>query len=124
MEACLLITRTNKTKNRKGKILFINAVNEVKQEKSIAFLEQQHIEKIFNAYKEFENSEGFAKVVDKQDVLAKGASLNVALYLSNVVHSTDKRNLHEVIEEWKESSSQLKKSMNELFSVIEGKNNG
>lgn len=37
MEACLLITKTNKANNRKGKILFINAVHEVKQEKQLAF---------------------------------------------------------------------------------------
>ena len=124
MEACLLITKTNKPKNRKGKILFINAVNEVKQEKSIAFLEQQHIGKIFNVYKEFANIEGFSKVVDKSDILEKGASLNVALYLSNFVQSTDTKTLHDIIIEWKESSSQLKKSMNELFSILEEKHNG
>jgi type I restriction enzyme M protein len=38
MEACLLITKANKQKNRKGKILFINAVHEVKQVKTIGFL--------------------------------------------------------------------------------------
>ena len=47
MEACLLITKINKPASRKGKILFINAVNEVKQEKNIGFLEEQHINKIF-----------------------------------------------------------------------------
>ena len=40
MEACLLITKTNKEPNKRGKILFINAVNEVKQEKTMGYLEQ------------------------------------------------------------------------------------
>ena len=47
MEACLLITKTNKEASKKGKVLFINAVKEVKQEKNMAFLEPQHIERIY-----------------------------------------------------------------------------
>jgi type I restriction enzyme M protein len=50
MEACLLITKTNKEKRKKGKILFIN---EVKQQSSMGYLEQKHIDKIYAAYKAF-----------------------------------------------------------------------
>jgi type I restriction enzyme M protein len=38
MEACVLVCRTQKPKNRRGKILFINAVNEVTRERAQSFL--------------------------------------------------------------------------------------
>ena len=53
MEACLLITRTNKEEHKRGKILFINAVNEVKQEKTMGFLEERHIARIFQRLSTF-----------------------------------------------------------------------
>ena len=61
MEACLLITKTNKEQGKKGKVLIINAVKEVKQEKNIAFLEKQHIDKIFNNYQTFQMNLVFPK---------------------------------------------------------------
>jgi len=42
MESCLLVCRMKKPKERKGKIVFINAVNEIKLERSSAYLEDSH----------------------------------------------------------------------------------
>ena len=69
MEACLLITKTNKSENKKGKVLFINAVKEVKQDKNIAFLEQQHIDKIYTIYKNFSEESEIAKIVSNEKLL-------------------------------------------------------
>ena len=60
MEACLLITKTNKEKSKKEKILFINAINEVKQESNMGYLEPQHIEKVFSAYQDFKTIENLS----------------------------------------------------------------
>ena len=49
MEACILICRTHKPKERRGKVLFINAVNEVTRERSQAFLKTDHLYRIVNA---------------------------------------------------------------------------
>src|SRR3990172_9255775 len=53
MESCLLVCRMKKPKERKGKIIFINAVNELRLERSTAFLEPQHIKKIADTYWKF-----------------------------------------------------------------------
>ena len=50
MEACVVICRTAKPKARRGKILFINAVNEVTRERAQSFLTDDHIERIVAAY--------------------------------------------------------------------------
>lgn len=120
MEACLLVTKNNKTEEQKGKILFINAVKEVRQDKNIAFLEEQHIQKILYAYKAYEDVEGFSKVVDLYEILQKEASLNVSLYLSNVERNTEVKKLDEVVKDWETASKKLKQSMEDLFSVLEG----
>ncbi|MEQ3694664.1 MAG: class I SAM-dependent DNA methyltransferase [Thalassolituus sp.] len=118
MEACLLITKTKKEKSKQGKVLIINAVKEVRQDKNIAYLERNHIERIYNAYKAYEDQEGFCKVVSIDDVLAHKASLNMALYVSNVDNSKEVISLQDALENWTASSEQLASNMNKLFKEL------
>ncbi|WP_154222311.1 type I restriction-modification system subunit M [Marinicella rhabdoformis] len=119
MEACLLITSTNKPADRKGKVLIINAVKEVKQEKNIAYLEQKHIDKIFINYKQFKNVDAFSKVVSIQDVLENKGSLNIAQYVSNVDVGHNTKTIDDALLDWNTQSEKLKQSMNQLFQVLE-----
>jgi type I restriction enzyme M protein len=118
MEACLLICRTKKPAERKGKILFINAVDEVKREKTISTLEEQHIEKIFKAYKEYKNVEGFAKVVLNEDILNNGATLNISQYVSRleVKDNAPKQSFGELYVEWEQCRSELSKALEHLLN--------
>src|SRR5699024_9921036 len=50
MEACMIITKNNKREEQKNKILIVNAVKEVRQDKTMGYLEEEHIDKIFKAY--------------------------------------------------------------------------
>ncbi len=118
MEACLLITKTNKTADKIGKVLIINAVKEVKQDKNIAYLEQKHIDKIYDNYNSFTDVDGFSKVVSIDEILENKGSLNIAQYVSNVDTNTEKISLDEALLDWKNQSVLLKKSMNELFQIL------
>ena len=118
MEACLLITKTNKSENKKGKVLFINAVKEVKQDKNIAFLEQQHIDKIYTIYKNFSEESEIAKIVSNEKLLENKGSLNIAQFLSNVDKSAPELSVNEALDAWSEQSSSLKDSMNKLFRIL------
>ena len=119
MEACLLITKTNKSKDKKGKVLIINALKEVKQEKTIAYLEPQHIDNIFNCYKDFKDVAGFAKLVSIDEVLENKASLNIAQYVSNVNTTNEQLSIDEAVANWKNKSADLKASMNKLFEILQ-----
>lgn len=117
MEACLLICRMQKPKERKGKILFINAVDEVRRDKTISMLEEKHIQKIFTAYKKYEDVEGFAKVVSNEDILANNATLNISQYVSKlaVQDNSPKRDLSEMMEDWSISRLTLHQELESLF---------
>ena len=118
MEACLLITKTQKEQSKQGKILIINAVKEVRQDKNIAYLDSSHIERIYNAYKAYEDQEKLCKVVSIEDILAHKASLNLALYVSNVDSSKEVVSLEAALGKWLDSSEQLTGSMNKLFKEL------
>ena len=109
MEACLLICRMQKPTQRKGKILFINAVDEVRRDKTISMLEEKHIDKIFKAYKDYNDIPGFAKVVSNEQILENGATLNISQYVSRLEVKDDapKQTLEELIEMWKKNREEL-----------------
>lgn len=109
MEACLLICRMQKPANRRGKILFINAVDEVKRDKTISMLEERHIDKIFKAYKEYKDIPGFAKVVSNEQILENGATLNISQYVSRLEVKDDapKQTLEELLAAWQENRVEL-----------------
>ena len=117
MEACLLICCTKKTAERKGKILFINAVDEVKKNKTISMLENHHIEKIFKTYKDYKNIEGFAKVVSNDDILNNGATLNISQYVSRleVKDNTPKQSFEGIYAEWDSNRLELHKALEKLL---------
>ncbi len=119
MEACLLITKTNKAKRKKGKVLIINAVNEVRQESNIGYLEPSHIQKIFNAYQDFETKDNFALLVDKQDMLDKYANMAINLYVrSDSLIKNDGVSFAQSYQQWQQSSDHLKQSMETLFKEL------
>ncbi|MBE6311594.1 MAG: SAM-dependent DNA methyltransferase [Bacteroidales bacterium] len=117
MEACLLICRMQKPANRRGKILFINAVDEVKRDKTISMLEEKHIDKIFKAYKEYKDIPGFAKVVSIEQILENGATLNISQYVSRLEVKDDapKQSFGELMTEWKKNRIELYEGINGLL---------
>ena len=63
---------------------YIKSLDEIRLERSTAYLKEEHINKIANAYRNFEDIEGFAKVVGKTEVLREtGGNLSVQLYVKS-----------------------------------------
>jgi type I restriction enzyme M protein len=124
MEACVAVCRTAKPKERRGRILFINAVNEITRERAQSFLEEDHIQKILSAYREFKDVAGLAKVVAVEDIRANNANLSIPLYVRSNEgegHSEDLKRqipLTKFIEEWQESSKMLRSSMTKLLHTL------
>ncbi len=84
MEACVLLCRTSKSPERRGKVLFINALNEVARENAQSFLKPGHQAKILEAYEDFADKPGFAFVATTEEVLAKGGDLSIPKYVEKV----------------------------------------
>lgn len=81
MEACVVIYRMKKPKERRNKVLFINAVSEVTRERALSFLTDDHLQRIVAAYQVFANEEGFARVVGNDEIREKGCNLSIQLYV-------------------------------------------
>jgi type I restriction enzyme M protein len=125
MEACVVICRMNKPKERRNKVLFINAVNEVTRERAQSFLTDDHIQRIVAAYQAFGDEDGFARVVSNDEIREKASNLSIPLYVraengnGNGNGAAEAVSLKQAIANWQESSMALRESMGGLFEVLE-----
>ncbi len=121
MEACVLVCNKGKKKERCGKILFINAVNDVKRESAFSYLTDDHIDKIYRAFLEYKDIDGFSKVVFGKNILENNGNLNIALYVSNVQLGNGGGDAHlkDLLRDWQKDGVTLKNDMSALFESIE-----
>lgn len=120
MEACIMICRTNKTPENRGKVLFINAVKEVTRKNAESFLEDEHIAKIANAYDDYESIPGFAKKATIKDIENNRYSLSIPLYVSEQIEAKQEEvyDLNTCCQDWLDSSNAMRKNYKELVAMI------
>jgi len=116
MESCLVISKTNKPQRAKGKVLFINASDLVKKEKTISYLDDDHINKIYNAYMDYRNIDGLSRVVSSDEILKNRSSLNINLYVNKYEQTGD--SFKDTYEKWIIGSAELNKSMTTLLKTL------
>jgi type I restriction enzyme M protein len=117
MESCLLVCRMKKPKERKGKIIFIDAKDELRIDRTNAWLEPKHIKKIGDAYWKFKDAEGFAKVMSNAAVLENNGNLSLQLYVKQTA-ATNEHNTEELIADIKTGQKQINASFENLFSQL------
>lgn len=124
MEACVVICRAAKPKERRKKILLINAVNEVTRERAQSFLTDGHIECIVAAYRNFADVPGLARIASLEEIRAKEGNLSIPLYVApvSVRHTEEERatyradGLDAALSAWLESSKQVRQSLDALLA--------
>jgi len=114
----LLFLNKNKSKERKGKIFFINASKEFIQHPEVRKLNQigeKNIQKIVNAFNNFTEEEGFSRAVEMDEIKENEYNLNVTLYVFPEEEIED----IDVNKEWQELRM-LEKEIDEVDKKIEG----
>ena len=118
MEACIIICRKKKSSDRKGKVLFIDAKDEVTRKNAESYLEQHHIKKIVDAYNAFIDIDGFAKVVDNAAISSNRALISIQSYVVNS-DNTQQYDYDESIKEWLNQSVIMHSQVNQFLNIIE-----
>lgn len=122
MEACIMICRTQKPKEKIGKVLFIDAKNEITRKDSFSFLEEKHINKIINAYRDYGDIDNFASVKTNDILLKNNSSLSVHYYVNHVNDESmeDNQNISDVYNSWKIVSQSTRENFENILNYISG----
>ena len=128
MEACIVICRMTKKPDRIGKVLFINAVNDVERKNAQSSLTNEHIRKIADAYAGYKDVDGFAKVVTIKKIGENNFSLSIPLYVKPPVEASaeDELSLQQHYERWQVTSERAMGYYDLLNTMIQkgGENDG
>ena len=89
MESCIVVCNRRKPAARKGKVLFIDALNEVTRERAQSFLTPQHQERILAAFRNFSAVLGFCEVATAKQITANGANLSIPMYVKRQTVTTN-----------------------------------
>ena len=124
MEACVVVCRTQKPKARRGKILFINAVNEVTRERAQSFLADEHLQRVVRAYRDFQDEPGFTRVVPIEEIRAKDGNLSIPLYVggetsaqTDSASATAATPLPDALAAWMKSSREFRGRLADLLKT-------
>lgn len=85
LSACILVFRARKERNHKGKVLFIDAADQVRKGRAQNTLEEEHINTIFGWYSDFRDVKNHVKVASIEDVRSNDYNLNIPLYVEKEV---------------------------------------
>lgn len=119
MEACIVICRTEKRPDRRGQVLFINAVKEVTRKNAQSFLDDEHIAHITSAYEHFADEERYAKLATIADIAERDYSLNIALYVRDEMEAEPVLPVEECAEDWLVQSIALQEQMQSLVDMLQ-----
>lgn len=121
MEACIMICRTNKPLERRGKVLFINAKNEITRKNSESYLEDSHIEKIASAYHSFTEVAGFSGIGTIEEIQAHQSKLSIPLYVRAAGTGGESIiEMEDALAEWLDNSVVARREYDLLLDMLEG----
>jgi type I restriction enzyme M protein len=81
LAACILVFRQRKAKDRKNKVLILDASKEFRTGRAQNELLPVHVEQIHGWYCDFKNVEGVARVVSLDRIAANDHNLNIPRYV-------------------------------------------
>lgn len=110
MEAVVITLRSTKPAQHRGRVLFINAVNEYARKQAQSFLRENHQNKILNAYQAFADQDGFAATATLDEIAGKAYSLAIPRYVVGVPIDNDddakKVGVVEALTEWRTAAEE------------------
>ena len=106
LAACVMVFKQKKDADKEGKVLFIDGSDQVRVGRAQNYLEQNHVDQIFEWYNDFKDVENFVKVASKQDLEENDYNLNIPLYVEKIIEDnlpTVEEALSDLKNAWKES---------------------
>ncbi|WP_242617065.1 type I restriction-modification system subunit M [Vibrio vulnificus] len=109
MESCVVILNSNKSVERKNKILFIDGVKEIVRESAFSWLSENNIFKLTECFNKPDEHSAIARLIDIRDIREKNYNLSIQLYVEPE-RTIDKRDIYNIVESWNSSRSTTKVS--------------
>ena len=85
LAACIMVFKQNKDKKKKGKVLFIDASDQIRVGRAQNFLEPENVQKIFKWYTDYKDVENYVKAASMEELKENDFNLNIPLYVEKII---------------------------------------
>jgi type I restriction enzyme M protein len=121
MESCIVVLRKNKKQERKNKVLFIDALEQVERSGHKNYLSEKNIEFISKIFDDFGVIKGISYVADYEEIKKNNFLLSLSLYIKKK-KKTKNLSLLDTVLEWKKSSKNLALSLSKIKAELKVNN--
>ena len=85
LAVCVMVFKHNKDTDKKGKVLFIDAYDQIRVGRAQNFLEPEHVQQIYDWFQNYNDVENYVKVVTHDDLKENDFNLNIPLYVEKII---------------------------------------
>ena len=117
LAACILIFRQRKAKDRKNKVLIVDASKEFKTGRAQNELLPEHVERIHGWVRDYSDVEGIARVVTLEEIAANDNNLNIPRYVEPKV-TTEVLTVEEAMKRLSESAEAAFAAEHRLITLL------
>ena len=120
MEAVVVTLRAKKPPEHKGKVLFINAINEVAREQAQSFLRESNQKRILTAYQSFGDELGFSAVATLKQIAEKGYNLAIPRYVEGAgsTHPDDEITVEDAVAQWRSAAAAADDTVTAVIAML------
>lgn len=115
--ACLMIINKIKSKERKGKILFIYGASDYLEGKKQNKLRKEDIQKIASAFREYKSIAKYCRAVSLNEIQENDYNLNITRYI-NVSEEEEKIDIQKTIDELEELKTEYKNTEGKVMQYL------
>lgn len=121
LAACVMVFKQNKSVDKKGKVMFIDASDQIRVGRAQNFLEPNHVQQIFDWYQNYQDVENHVKVASMDELKENDYNLNIPLYVEKIIEdnlpSVDEA-MADLKQAWQESLDAEEKFKNVLKGFL------
>jgi len=85
LAACVMVFQQNKAPEKKQKVLFIDASDQIRVGRAQNFLEPVHVKQIYDWYQAYGDIQNYVKVATLDDLKENDYNLNIPLYVEKII---------------------------------------
>ena len=85
LAACVMVFKQNKSAEKKGKVLFIDASDQIRVGRAQNFLEPNHVQQIYDWFTGYTDVENYVKIADADELKENDFNLNIPLYVEKII---------------------------------------
>ncbi|CAK2484084.1 type I restriction-modification system subunit M [Vibrio crassostreae] len=85
LAACVMVFKQNKPADKKGKVMFIDASDQIRVGRAQNFLEPNHVQQIYDWYHAYQDVENYVKVASMDELAENDYNLNIPLYVEKII---------------------------------------